>query len=131
MRKQFYVFIVRWVFNSLGLWVAVGVLGSGYSEENTLLDIIIFPVAGLVFSTINAVIRPAITILALPAILLTLGLFMLVINGLMVYLSLAISPGLSMTFGNSILAGAMLSLINYMVDSILITKGQKQEPREN
>ena len=131
MRRQFYVFLIRWAFNSVGLWVAVRVLGSDYSGESALSGVGVFVVAGLVFSLVNAIIRPVITILALPAIILTLGLFMVVVNGLMVYWSLAIAPGLSMTFGNSILAGVKLSLINYILDSILITKGQKHDPKED
>ena len=75
--------------------------------------------AGLIFSIINSVLRPIAVILSLPAILLTLGLFILVVNGLMVYLSLLIAPGISMTFVESILSGILMSLINYIVSAAL------------
>ena len=60
---------------------------------------------GLIFSVVNSVLKPIVTILALPAILLTLGLFTLIVNGFMVYISLALAPGISMTFAHSIIAG--------------------------
>ncbi|NCU29657.1 phage holin family protein [Candidatus Saccharibacteria bacterium] len=131
MRRQFYVFLIRWAFNSFGLWVAVRIIGSDYSGSESLSTVAVFMIAGLVFSIANAVIRPIITILALPAISLTLGLFMLVVNGLMVYLSLALTPGLSMTFGDSILAGIILSLVNYIIDSALVVKHQGVTHKED
>lgn len=75
--------------------------------------------AGLIFSVINTILKPIAVIFSLPAILLTLGLFMLVVNGLMVYISLKLSPGLSMSFINSILTGMLLSLVNYIVSAAL------------
>jgi len=60
----------------------------------------LFLVAGLVFSLVNAVLKPIVTILSLPAILLTLGLFTIIVNGVMVYISLKLTPGITMTFGN-------------------------------
>ena len=48
---------------------------------------------------------------------LTLGLFILVVNGFMVWLALKLAPGLHLTFVSSIFAGMLLSLINYIVSS--------------
>jgi len=119
MKKQFSIFIIRWLANSLGLWIAVRLLSTTNSSVDAIFGITIFLTAGLIFSIINSVLKPVIVILSLPAILLTLGLFMLVVNGLMVYFSLALAPGISMTFLNSILAGIILSLVNYIVSAIL------------
>lgn len=107
--------------NSLGLWVAVRLFGTGHSIDITT-GVVGFALAGLVFSIVNSVLRPFIIILSLPAILLTLGLFVLVVNGLMVYISLAIATGISMTFLNSILSGIILSLVNYIVSAALVLK---------
>ena len=73
----------------------------------------------MIFSIINAVLKPAVIILALPAILVTLGFFTIIVNGLMVYISLRLTPGLEMTFWNSVLTGLVLSLVNYIVSSAL------------
>ena len=122
MNKHLYVFIVRWLFNSLGLWVAVQLLGTGYNNVEVTAGIIGFLFAGLIFSIVNSVLRPFIIILSLPAILLTLGLFMLVVNGLMVYISLRFTPGIEMSFVNSIFAGIILSLVNYIVSATLVVR---------
>lgn len=119
VRKQFKVFMLRWCLNSLGLWVSVRLLGMGAEDIGLATTVWVFLLAGLIFSTVNSVLKPIVVIMALPAILLTLGLFTLVVNGLMVYLSLKIAPGVSMTFGNSILAGMILGLVNYIVSSVL------------
>lgn len=105
--------------------MAVRLLGSSFDQSNLIATIIGFLFAGLMFSIVNAVLKPVIVILSLPAILLTLGLFMLIVNGLMVYLSLKLTPGLSMTFFNSIITGMILSLINYIVSATLIVRSNK------
>ena len=117
MKEQISVFILRWVFNSFGLWVAAKLLGTGYSNEVDSAGVLGFLLAGLIFSAVNALLKPILVILSLPAILLTLGLFMLVVNGFMVYVSLKIAPGINMSFFNSILTGMLLSLINYIISA--------------
>ncbi|NTW62465.1 phage holin family protein [Candidatus Saccharibacteria bacterium] len=122
MSRNLLVFTVRWLFNSLGLWVAVSLLGTGYDNNLVNESITGFLLAGLIFSLINAVLKPIIVILSLPAILLTLGLFMIIVNGLLVYISLRLVPGISMTFLNSIFTGMILSLVNYIVSATLVVK---------
>lgn len=127
MRQQFGIFLIRWLFNSFGLWVAVRLLGTGYSNEQVDSGFAIFLLAGLIFSIVNSVLKPIVVILSLPAILITLGLFIIVVNGLMVYLSLLLAPGLQMTFINSILTGMILSLINYIISSVFDLSTRRKE----
>lgn len=130
MKQQFAVFLVRWLLNSFGLWIAVRLLGTGYSDAQVDAGFMVFLLAGLIFSVINSILRPIIIILSLPAILVTLGLFILVVNGLMVYISLILTPGLQMSFFNSILTGIILSLVNYIVSSVLeLSYGRKNQER--
>lgn len=117
MKTQFLVFLLRWGLNALGLWVAVRLLGSGYDDVEITAGIGGFLFAGLIFSVVNSLFKPLLVIVSLPAILLTLGLFTLIVNGVLVYISLAIAPGLAMSFGNSIIAGIILSLVNYIVSA--------------
>ena len=119
MTRQFLVLILRWLLNSFGLWVAVRLLGTGYAGADVDANAHVFLVAGLIFSLVNAVLKPIVTILSLPAILLTLGLFTVVVNGIMVYISLKLAPGITMTFWHSVLTGLVLSLVNYIVSSVL------------
>ena len=125
MKRQLFVFVIRWVLNSIGLWVAVRLFGTGYENADVTAGIWGFLLAGLIFSIINSVLRPIIVIFSLPAILLTLGLFVLVVNGLMVYISLSLAPGISMSFFNSILTGMLLSLVNYIVSAAVEIRGGK------
>jgi putative membrane protein len=117
MNRPFVRFLVRWFVCSLGLWIAAGLLGSGITYDNKLRVIII---AGLILAVVNTIIRPIIVILSLPAILLSLGLFMIVINGLTVWLASKLYSPLHVTnFGAAILAGIIIGLVNYLVSAIL------------
>ena len=125
MKNRFAVFIIRWLFNSLGLWVALRLLGSGYENIHLSITLTGILLAGLIFSLVNTILKPIIVILSLPAILLTLGLFMIIVNGILVYISLRLSPGISMSFINSILAGMLLSLVNYIVSAAFVLRTEK------
>lgn len=128
MKRQFATFLLRWILNSVGIWVAVRLLGNGNPGATSVWT---FMMAGLIFSLVNSTLKPIVTILALPAILLTLGLFTLVVNGLMVYVSLALAPGISMTFAHSIVAGIILSLVNYIIGSALVLQREEKEQYVN
>ncbi|HSX28306.1 MAG TPA: phage holin family protein [Candidatus Saccharimonadales bacterium] len=118
VRQQFIYFVLRWILNSLGLWVAVRLIGSIDYDG----DLSVILIAGLILSVINVILKPILVILSLPFILITLGLFMVVVNGIMVYVAAALSPGLSMGFGSAILAGLIIGLINYTLTHILDLK---------
>lgn len=118
MKRQFLTFVIRWVLNSFGLWVAVRIFGTGF-DDHIASNVSVFLIAGLIFSVVNAILKPIVIILSLPAILVTLGLFTIIVNGLMVYISLRLTPGIQMTFINSIFTGLVLSLVNYIVSSAL------------
>ncbi len=126
MKQEFLIFLVRWALNALGLWVAVRLLGTGYDNVDITAGFWGFVLAGLVFSLANSLLKPVLVIVSLPAILLTLGLFTIVLNGILVYISLAISPGISMSPGNSIITGIILSLVNYIVNAAMEIRAEKR-----
>lgn len=117
-RKSFaYRFLLRWLVCSLGLWIAAGLLTSSVSYSNRIGVIIM---SGLVLAVLNSVLKPIIVIASLPAILVTLGLFMVVINGVTVYLVSVFYKPLHITnFGAAILTGIIIGLVNYLVTAIL------------
>lgn len=119
MLRKICLLIFRWVLNAFGLWLAVRLLGTGLDDVEVTAGIWGFLFAGLVFSVANSILKPLLIILSLPAILITLGLFTLIVNGFLVYISLAVTPGISMSFFNSILSGIILSLLNYIVSATL------------
>ncbi len=112
-----YRLLVRWAVCSLGLWIAAGLLSSHISYDHRIQVVL---VAGLLLAIINAVLRPIIVIFSLPAILFTLGLFMVVINGFTVFLVSKLYEPLHVTnFWVAILAGMIIGLVNYLVTTIL------------
>ncbi len=117
MRKQLIFFIVRWLLVSLGLWVASRLLGGSFQDTNATTSTFLF--AGLILSLVNTLLKPMIVVLSLPAILVTLGLFMLIVNGLMVYLALKLVPGLDVSFWGAVMTGMIISLINYIMTGIM------------
>jgi putative membrane protein len=113
-------FCLRWLVCGLGLWIAAGLLGTGITYERNVSVIV---VAGLVLAIVNTFIRPLVILLSLPAILLSLGLFMLVVNGLMVLLVSKLYSPLHITnLWAAIFAGAVIGLVNYLVTTIVERK---------
>lgn len=109
--------MVRWFVCSLGLWIAAGLLGERISYGSHFGVIVI---AGLLLAIVNMVIKPVVIILSLPAILFSLGLFIIVVNGLMVMLVSKLYAPLHVTnFGAAMLAGMVIGLVNYLVTAIL------------
>ena len=110
-------FLMRWLVTSLGLWIAAGLLHHSINYQGGIGVIL---VAGLILALVNAVLKPFIVILSLPAILLTLGLFMVIVNGLMVYIVSKLYAPLEITsFWSAILAGLIIGLVNYLVSTVL------------
>jgi putative membrane protein len=126
MKQQFSLFVVRWALNAVGLWLSFRLLGTGYDDKDITAGFWGFTLAGLIFSLANTLLKPLFVIVSLPAILLTLGLFTIVLNGVLVYITVALAPGLSMSFGNSIITGIILSLINYIVSAAIEIRAEKR-----
>jgi putative membrane protein len=116
-KKPFLRFLTRWLVSSLGLWIAAGILGHTIDYGKSFGVIV---VAGFVLAVINTVLKPLLIILSLPALLLTLGLFMIIINGLTVYLvSKVYTPLHISNFWAAIFAGIVIGFVNILVGSIL------------
>jgi putative membrane protein len=87
-------FLIRLLVNAAALWVATQVV-SGVTFDGGVL-----PMLGvaLVFGVVNALLRPVAKILTFPIIIVTLGIFALVINGLMLWLTSSLSAALGLGF---------------------------------
>lgn len=96
-------FIVRVIINGLALWVASWILpgldistgattdavaNSGVTQGTDAIGIVLaYLFIGLIFGVVNAFVRPLVSLLSLPITILTLGLFTIVINAAMLYLT--------------------------------------------
>src|SRR5919206_4322866 len=87
-------FVVRLLVNAAALWLAT-VIVPGVTYTGGPLPLV---GVALVFGIINATLRPLAKILTFPIIILTLGIFALVINGLMLWLTSSLSESLGFGF---------------------------------
>lgn len=107
-------FVLRLLVNAAALWVATRVVpGVTYSG-----DVLPFVGVALVFGIVNAIIRPITKLLTLPIILVTLGIFIFVINGLMLWLTSSIAASLGLGFR---VAGFWAAFFGALVVSIVST----------
>ena len=87
-------FLLRLLINALALWVAIQLVG-GIEHRGSSWSLL---VVALVFGALNASIRPLLKLLSLPIIILTLGLFIFVINALMLMITSWVSGLLNLGF---------------------------------
>lgn len=114
-------FVARWFVSSFGLWIAAELLGPDSISYGGKLSAIV--ISGLILAIVNTLIRPVVIFLTLPAVLLTLGIFMVVINALMVLLAAHLYGPLQVSgFGIAIIAGLVIGLVNWLVSAILEDK---------
>ena len=110
-------FILRVLVAALGLWLATEwVTGIHVSTPTTLI------LAALLLGLVNAVVRPIVVLLTLPFTLVTLGLFLLVVNAAMLGLVAAFLPGFSVSgFWPAFWAAIVVSVVSW-VGSVLFKK---------
>lgn len=110
-------FWLRLLVNAAALWVATRVV-PGVSYEGDLLP---FLGVALMFGVLNATLRPLMKLLTLPLILLTLGLFALVVNGFMLWLTSSLSASLGLGFHVSGFWAAFFGALVVSVVSLLLS----------
>lgn len=100
---------VTWAFNTVALFVATWLL-SGLSYGNDWWALL---GAGLVFTLVNVFLKPVLTVLSIPFIIVTFGIFYLFINILMVYMTHWIVPQFTIdSFWWAALAALIVSVVN-------------------
>ena len=104
-------FLVRLLVTALGLWLAQALVrGVEFRSGWTLLA------AALLLGVVNAFVRPLIVLLTLPFTVLTLGLFLLIINALMLELVAALLDGFVLHgFGAAFRAAIVVSITSWIV----------------
>ena len=121
-------FLIRVTVNGIALWVAALVIdGVDLAENESTFStkILTIVLVALVFGVLNAIIKPIATLLSLPFIVLTLGLFIFVVNAFMLQITEWISDwvGLSFTidefFWDAILAAVVITFVSWVLNVIL------------
>lgn len=110
--------LIRWFVSSLGLYVASALLGNSRLDIEGHWGTLI--IAGFFLALVNMALKPLLIVLSFPAIILSLGLFMLVVNGFLILVaSWLYHPLFVKGLGTAIVAGIIIGLVNYLVTRIL------------
>ena len=117
-------FIIRWVINAVALYAAIYILPGVIQPQGA--SWLSFLWLALIFGLVNALVRPLISLLTCPLIVLTLGLFVLVINTLMFALTgwLGTQFGVGFTLAdpywwNAFLGSLVVSVVSVILSLIL------------
>ena len=131
--KKLLRFIQTWVINTIAVFLAVEILhGHIHCRSNT--DLIW---ASLLLGILNAFVRPILMLIALPLLIFTLGLFMLVINALLLYfVGFLLQPNFYVdsfryAFLGAIIIGVISFLLNVMTGNSQVTVNRQQRPPDN
>ncbi|MBK6594436.1 MAG: phage holin family protein [Burkholderiales bacterium] len=107
--------IFKWLLSAAAL-LAVAYLYSGVEIKSFTSALIAAFVVGL----LNSVLRPILVILTLPVTVVTLGLFLFVINALMFWSAAGLLPGFNVTgFGAALIGSLIYSVLGIVIDSAL------------
>ncbi|HEY3070929.1 MAG TPA: phage holin family protein [Gaiellaceae bacterium] len=118
--------VFGWASNLLAIWVASLVFdGVTYDAKFWVLA-----VSALVFVLVNAVVRPIVILLTLPAVILSFGIALLFVNALMLYLTDLIVPPFEVSgFWTFVGAAVIIWLVNMLVHGIFRPERQQHAPR--
>ena len=106
--------IVRWLLNTLALFIVVTLVpGFHYNSIATLA------VAALVLGLLNAIVKPILFVLTLPITVITLGLFLLILNAIMIELTAWLVPGFRIdSFVAAIIGAIVLTIVSWVTSRI-------------
>jgi putative membrane protein len=107
-------FLLRWFFNTIAIYLTTRLI-SGLRVPDFGGAV----VAALVLGIVNAVIRPLLLLLTLPLNLLTVGLFTLVINAVMLYLVAAVTPLEIHSVGSAFIGALLIAILSTVLSRLL------------
>ena len=121
-------FLIRLVINAIALWLATRLV-NGISFDGSLA--VLFVVA-LIFGVVNSIVKPILIVLTFPFLIITLGLFLLVLNGAMLWLTGAISDAADLGFhvsgfGAAFLGGLVVTVVSFVLS--LMVGGDSRKNR--
>ncbi|MBN8751219.1 MAG: phage holin family protein [Variovorax sp.] len=108
-------FLIHWAITAVSLWVASHIFrGLKFDSTGSLI------VAALLLGFANAIVKPLLIVLTLPLTLVTFGLFLLVINALMILLVAALVKGFRVSgFWTALFASLFVSILSILIGSLL------------
>jgi len=129
-------FVIKVIINAVALWLtSLWVGGMEFITDETVLGtVIVVAVVAALFTLVNAIIKPIVKIVSILFYILTLGLFFLVVNALMLLLTSWITTftdyGLRVDgFWTAVLAGLIITIISVILTVILPDGRRRSESR--
>ena len=108
--------LVNWAVMTVAVWVATAVV-PGIDVPGGLVT---YLGVSLLFGLVNAVLGPLLHLVTLPLSVLTLGLFALVVNGLLLSVTAAVSSNLDVSgFGSAVLGALVISIVTTLLELVL------------
>ncbi|MEE9435645.1 MAG: phage holin family protein [Candidatus Adiutricales bacterium] len=112
--------LFRWLISAVSLLI-ISYIVPGIEVQGFFYALI----AALFLGVLNAIVRPVLIILTLPLTILTLGLFLFVVNGIMLMLVSLVLKGFHVNgFWPAVLGALLLSVINWFSNSYINSKGR-------
>jgi putative membrane protein len=115
MNRNRQSFLTRWIISGLALLVAVAIVPQVQFNGSTVQFIILAAIFGLV----NAFLRPVLRLLSCPLILLTLGLFIFIVNAILLLITAALAQAIHIPFTVEGFGGALIGSIVISIVSVL------------
>ena len=120
-------FVVRVLVTGLAIWLTSLFIDEHFQivgSDTAGGQVVIILVVALLYSLVNAVIKPIVQILSIPLYILTLGLFSLVVNALMLMLTAWITEQTSWglridNFGTAVLGALIISVVSFVLSVII------------
>jgi putative membrane protein len=111
-------FLIRVIINAVAIAITAQLLPGIEVVDNSIGTLLII---GLIFGLVNAIIKPILVFLTCPAVILTLGLFILVINGLMLQITSLLVGHLFRVenFGQAFLGGIIMAIVSIIMEILL------------
>ena len=128
--------LVRFVINALALaaatWLLPGITLANSSLESKIVTVL---VVAIVFGVVNAIVKPIFTFITAPFIFLTLGIFLLVINALLLLLTSWISGLLGQSwhvdgFWWAVAGSLIISVVSWLLSMFLPDKNNERQRRD-
>lgn len=119
-------FLLRVIVNAIAIAITASLLPGIHVVNQDLGTLLI---VGLIFGLVNALIRPIVSLLTCPFVIVTLGLFIFVINGLMLLLTASLSGGRLTVDGFwwAVGGGIIMGVVGLILESVLGIRGQKNK----
>lgn len=120
--------VMRFLFSAAALafatWVVPGISMSAKEPQNALLGIL---AVAVIFGIVNSIVKPLFVVATAPLLLITLGLFLLVVNSLLLWLTSWVADQLHLGwrvdgFWSALLGALIVSMVSFVLNSSFISK---------